>query len=512
MSDKPHTTTQNATSSPKDVVDVQVLAFKDRLEQCLDNVKSALATEADTEIGFADMQALFAEAVLLKRSEAQRYALKLRPIYSDKPTPRIDAEKLVGLIESWKADQPPTLAESKGLDRATIKKLIRAHGLDTVGKLESFLDSGQRLDEIPGIDQAQAKKIKQALKEHAKRVEQAAKKRAELLKQAADNEPEEPQLDDECGTWGFRDVVKIDDALDHPTSRVRKLAVQIKELIHHVEEYGRFLYRRENSPFREGYESWDANDLDHRVQCAAQLLKIMLPLARGIGSELQYGLVDQGPVTATRLISALTKLKDVFEGLVNLPVLGAASEFDRAMQFNGPFVKWWERIRDELQDLAHTLRVVELPPEAEAVVEADGVALDLLDHPQKQAPASTQAEGQGDGDETKAMIEKESTHSTPAAISWARNCELIRATNTTFGKNTLNAGTISQACKPDGLERVEINRIGFISVSGFLHWVSVKLENPSKDEMENLHNGIMGQIRTRKPSIQAPSHAPSHAH
>ena len=81
--------------------------------------------------------------------------------------------------------------------------------------------------------------------------------------------------------------------------------------------------------------------------------------------------------------------------------------------------------------------------------------------------------------------------------TWARQIELVNATNQVLGEGTLNKGVLSRACR---MKRLETNgkpgRASRISVSGFLTW-AVGQFSISGGEQVQLRNAVIGEIHGR---------------
>jgi hypothetical protein len=93
-------------------------------------------------------------------------------------------------------------------------------------------------------------------------------------------------------------------------------------------------------------------------------------------------------------------------------------------------------------------------------------------------------------------------HATSAASSddryeWARQIDLVRATNQVLGEGMLNKGVLSRACA-DG--QVETNgkagRGALVRVRSFLTWVS-RQHQLGADEATQIRNAVIGEIISR---------------
>jgi hypothetical protein len=84
-----------------------------------------------------------------------------------------------------------------------------------------------------------------------------------------------------------------------------------------------------------------------------------------------------------------------------------------------------------------------------------------------------------------------------SSYEWARQAELVRATNQVLGEGTLDKGVLSRACKN---ARVETNgkpgQASRVRVTSFLTWVSRQFQI-GKDEQDQVRNAIIGEITAR---------------
>jgi len=82
---------------------------------------------------------------------------------------------------------------------------------------------------------------------------------------------------------------------------------------------------------------------------------------------------------------------------------------------------------------------------------------------------------------------------------WARQIELVRATNQVLAEGTLDKGVVSRACsKGHVLTNGKTGRAARVSASSFLAWVTRKF-HIGKDEQNQIRNAIIGEIRERNP-------------
>jgi len=80
---------------------------------------------------------------------------------------------------------------------------------------------------------------------------------------------------------------------------------------------------------------------------------------------------------------------------------------------------------------------------------------------------------------------------------WARQAELVRATNDVLSEGTLDKGVLSKACAEQHIETNGIpGRGSLVKVSSFLAWVAKKCDL-AKDEQTQVRNAIIGEISTR---------------
>ena len=94
-------------------------------------------------------------------------------------------------------------------------------------------------------------------------------------------------------------------------------------------------------------------------------------------------------------------------------------------------------------------------------------------------------------------IEAASKDSSPDKYEWAKQVELVRATNQVLGQGTLNKGVLSKACGSDIETNAGNGRASMVSVKSYLAWVREKYDLP-KDEVNQVRNAIVGEILERK--------------
>jgi len=81
--------------------------------------------------------------------------------------------------------------------------------------------------------------------------------------------------------------------------------------------------------------------------------------------------------------------------------------------------------------------------------------------------------------------------------AWARQAELVRATDQVLGRGTLHKGVLSRACSRGQVEtNGKPGRGSRVKVSTFLPWVSRRFDL-ARDEQTQIRNAIIGEIRTR---------------
>jgi hypothetical protein len=86
---------------------------------------------------------------------------------------------------------------------------------------------------------------------------------------------------------------------------------------------------------------------------------------------------------------------------------------------------------------------------------------------------------------------------TVSGYEWARQAELVRATNQVLGQGTLDKGVLSRACSDRHVETNGKSGRGLrVRVSGFLPWVARKF-SLAKDEQTQIRNAIFGEINER---------------
>lgn len=80
---------------------------------------------------------------------------------------------------------------------------------------------------------------------------------------------------------------------------------------------------------------------------------------------------------------------------------------------------------------------------------------------------------------------------------WARQIELVRATNQVHGEGSLNKGVLSRACSDGHLTTNGAKgRAALVQVRSFLAWVTRRFEI-GKDEEVQVRNAIIGEINSR---------------
>jgi len=80
---------------------------------------------------------------------------------------------------------------------------------------------------------------------------------------------------------------------------------------------------------------------------------------------------------------------------------------------------------------------------------------------------------------------------------WARQTELVRATNQVLGEGTLNKGVLSRACKDNHVQtKGKPGRGSLVDVQSFLIWAARRFKI-GKDEQTQVRNAIIGEITER---------------
>jgi len=80
---------------------------------------------------------------------------------------------------------------------------------------------------------------------------------------------------------------------------------------------------------------------------------------------------------------------------------------------------------------------------------------------------------------------------------WARQVELVKATNQVLGEGELNPGVLSKACKAgEILTNLKPGRAGMAEVKSYLIWLGKKREL-GKEELDQVRNAIIGEISSR---------------
>lgn len=82
---------------------------------------------------------------------------------------------------------------------------------------------------------------------------------------------------------------------------------------------------------------------------------------------------------------------------------------------------------------------------------------------------------------------------------WARQAEIVRATNQVLGEGFLHKGVFSRECT---IGRVATNgksgRAARVNCDSFLAWITRK-HGVGGEELTQLRNAIIGEIRARNP-------------
>jgi len=84
-------------------------------------------------------------------------------------------------------------------------------------------------------------------------------------------------------------------------------------------------------------------------------------------------------------------------------------------------------------------------------------------------------------------------------FDWAKQVELVRATNQVIGAGTLDKGSLSNAVTKEGKIKYNGNsgRACRVNVESFLIWIARK-EKLQEDEVTQIRNAIIGEINSRK--------------
>lgn len=81
---------------------------------------------------------------------------------------------------------------------------------------------------------------------------------------------------------------------------------------------------------------------------------------------------------------------------------------------------------------------------------------------------------------------------------WARQAELVKATNQVLGEGDLNPGVLSRACKGGEIStNQQPGRGAMVEVKSFILWLGKKRDLP-KEELDQVRNAIIGEISARK--------------
>lgn len=80
---------------------------------------------------------------------------------------------------------------------------------------------------------------------------------------------------------------------------------------------------------------------------------------------------------------------------------------------------------------------------------------------------------------------------------WARQAELVRATDQVLGEGQLNKGVLARACGSQIETNGKSGQGSRVKVSSFLPWIARKFGLP-KDELIQIRNAIIGEINDRK--------------
>jgi hypothetical protein len=92
------------------------------------------------------------------------------------------------------------------------------------------------------------------------------------------------------------------------------------------------------------------------------------------------------------------------------------------------------------------------------------------------------------------------TTDTPEVYKWAKQAEVIKATNQVLGPGELNKGVL---CKSIHNQDIKSNdksgRASRVNTDSFLVWIQ-RREKLQNDEVLQIRNAIIGEISNRKPS------------
>jgi len=81
--------------------------------------------------------------------------------------------------------------------------------------------------------------------------------------------------------------------------------------------------------------------------------------------------------------------------------------------------------------------------------------------------------------------------------TWARQAELIKATNQVLGAGYLNPGVLSKACKSGEIAtNGKASRGSMVNVKSYIVWLGAKRKIP-KHELNQVRNAVIGEISER---------------
>jgi hypothetical protein len=94
----------------------------------------------------------------------------------------------------------------------------------------------------------------------------------------------------------------------------------------------------------------------------------------------------------------------------------------------------------------------------------------------------------------------EDTTDTPEVYKWAKQAEVLKATNQVLGPGELNKGVLCKAIQNQEIKNNDKSgRASRVKTESFLVWIQ-RREKLQNDEVLQIRNAIIGEISNRKPS------------
>ena len=98
---------------------------------------------------------------------------------------------------------------------------------------------------------------------------------------------------------------------------------------------------------------------------------------------------------------------------------------------------------------------------------------------------------------------KEAAEAAKEELDWARQVELVRATEQVLGRRSLNKGSLSRACKAGAIQEARVETPSdarykkLVHVKSFLGWIK-RYRGLEDEEVLQVRNAILGEIVERK--------------